>query len=268
MGALADFASATALEDRGDGAYSAELDGRYAIAGTPNGGYLLALLATAGVRHAESGAHRGGLRCLAASAAYARAARVGPATIAVEVDRRGARVTQAHAELRQDDRVKVRALLSLGPIRDDPAPRFRGPVPPSIAPSSTIRRASTDHPSTERMTMLGQLELHVEPVAEGDAPEVRAWARLEEGERFDDRSLLFLVDALPPASVPLGSSGWVPTIQLAASIRALPRSEWVLAVQRARSVSDGLLEQTCEVYDDTGTLVAAASQLAMARFGR
>ena len=76
---------------------------------------------------------------------------------------------------------------------------------------------------------------------------------------------LFASDALPPATLPLGSSGWVPTLQLTSYVRRLPASEWLRARQKAIVIADGLVDERCELFDDDGTLVASSSQLAMVR---
>jgi acyl-CoA thioesterase len=59
----------------------------------------------------------------------------------------------------------------------------------------------------------------------------------------------------------------VPTIQLTAYVKARPEDGWLAARQYARSVAGGLLDQGCELWDATGTLVASSTQLAMVRFG-
>jgi acyl-CoA thioesterase len=73
-------------------------------------------------------------------------------------------------------------------------------------------------------------------------------------------------DAMPPATFPLGSSGWVPTLQLTTYVRRVPRSEWLRARQWCVVVADGLVDERCELFDDRDELVASSSQLAMVRF--
>src|SRR5438105_4640319 len=45
-------------------------------------------------------------------------------------------------------------------------------------------------------------------------------------EQFDPTSLLFAVDAFPPATFDIDFSGWVPTLELTVYVRALPAQEW------------------------------------------
>ena len=89
---------------------------------------------------------------------------------------------------------------------------------------------------------------------------------MADGTAFDPLSLLLAADTLPPATFPIGSSGWVPTIQLSVYVRRVPAAGWLLARQRAQLVSGGLVDETCELWDETGRVVAQAVQLAMVRF--
>jgi acyl-CoA thioesterase len=97
--------------------------------------------------------------------------------------------------------------------------------------------------------------------------EVFGWLRLDDGDSsWTPWSLLFAGDALPPATFPLGSSGWVPTLQLNSRVSRVPRGEWLRARQWAAVIADGLVDERCELFDETGALVASSSQLAMVRF--
>ena len=49
--------------------------------------------------------------------------------------------------------------------------------------------------------------------------ELRGWTRFADGRAPDPLSLLFFVDAIPPATLMIGSSGWVPTLQMSAYVR-------------------------------------------------
>jgi acyl-CoA thioesterase len=77
--------------------------------------------------------------------------------------------------------------------------------------------------------------------------------------------LLFASDAMPPATFPLGSSGWVPTLQLTTYVRRIPASEWLRARQWCVVIADGIVDERCELFDARGELVASSTQLAMVR---
>jgi acyl-CoA thioesterase len=97
--------------------------------------------------------------------------------------------------------------------------------------------------------------------------EVRGWLRLDDGaSQWDAWSLLFASDGMPPATFPLGSSGWVPTLQLTSYVHATPTGEWLRARQWCTIINDGRVEEHAELFDSTDVLVASSSQLALVRF--
>jgi hypothetical protein len=267
------FDVATAVTALGDGRYAVELDESYTVLGMPNGGYLLAVAARAAGAHLADG----GVEppdCLGASVAYARAMACGPAVVHVVVDRRGARVSQVHAEIEQDGRTSVRALLSMGKLRGGTDVRVAGASPVELPPLEECVAVPSSGPPGTGISIIDRVELRLDPATawfddpgRPRSPEVRAWVRLAGGRVADSPGLCFLADVLPPSTFPIGSTGWVPTIQLTAYLKARPADGWLRARQYARSVMGGLLDQSCELWDANGVLVAAATQLAMVRFG-
>lgn len=266
------FDVATAVTPLGDGAYVAELDEAYGVLGKPNGGYLLAVLARAasdfvvarGTRHPH---------CLAASALYVRAPAARAADVQVTVHRVGARVSQVRVTLSQDDRVAVDAVVSCGRLDRGDEVRLEGPPPPALPEPASCERVGAGGPPGEGVSIMDRVELRLDPATTGfqrgelaSEAEVRGWLRLADGRAPDPLSLLFCLDALPPATFPIGSSGWVPTIQLSAYVRALPVDGWLAARQIARTVAGGLVDEVCELWDADGRVVAQATQLAMVRF--
>jgi hypothetical protein len=266
------FDQATAVEALGDGAYRAQLDESYSILGKPNGGYLLAVIARAacaevvgrGINHPH---------CVAASASFVRAPSCGPCDVAVTVRRSGTKISQVHAAVVQDGRVAVDAVLSCGRLDATTEPRYEEPCPVVLPDLEHCPRVPPGGPPGEGVSIMDRLELHLDPGTTGfsrgelaEVAEVRGWLRLPGGRGFDPMSLLFASDALPPATFPIGSSGWVPTIQLSVYVRGIPAPGWLVARQRARLVSGGLVDEVCELWDSTGRPVVQAVQLAMVRF--
>ena len=58
----------------------------------------------------------------------------------------------------------------------------------------------------------------------------------------------------------------MPTLQLTSYLRRVPSSDWVAVRQWIRSIADGVAEEHCEVFDESGDLVASATQVALVRF--
>jgi hypothetical protein len=129
-------------------------------------------------------------------------------------------------------------------------------------------------PDGRRVALVDQVEVRIEPGTRGfmdDHPsgrgELRGWLALPRGENFDPSSLLFAVDAFPPATFDIEFSGWVPTLELTVYVRALPSPGPVRILQCAQLIDAQRVDELCWVWDRTGRLVAHGSQLAGIRLG-
>ena len=100
----------------------------------------------------------------------------------------------------------------------------------------------------------------------GTPAELRGWTRFADGRAPDPLSLLFSVDAIPPATLMIGSTGWVPTLQMSAYVRARPAPGWLGIRMTANVVADGMADETCVLWDARGRVVAHGTQLARLRF--
>ena len=105
------------------------------------------------------------------------------------------------------------------------------------------------------------------PAARAAEGELRGWLALPGDEAFDPASLLFAVDAFPPATFDIEYSGWVPTLELTVYVRALPAPGPVRVLQRAQLIDAQRVDESCFIWDRTGRLVAQSSQLAGVRLG-
>lgn len=266
---MAGFEAATAVTADGDGAdgrWCCDLDPGWQIAGKLNGGYLLSVLARAAL--AELGdAYR---HPVAATAHYVASPRPGPGRVQVAVLRRGRATAQARVSLHGPDGPAVEALVTCGQL--DPAPPYFDGVPrvelPALAdcPRLPVQGPGFDVP------LMAVLAEHLDPATMGwavgrptGAGELRGWLAFDDGREPDPLALLTVVDALPPASFDLGLSGWVPTLELTAHVRAVPAPGPLAVRQRARHVAGGRVDEECDVWDSSGRLVATGRQLAGVR---
>ena len=96
--------------------------------------------------------------------------------------------------------------------------------------------------------------------------ELRGWARFADGREPDALSLLFSPDACPPATFMIGSTGWVPTLQMSTYVRARPAPGWLGLRMTANVVAGGMVDEVCIVWDSRGRVVAEGFQLARVRF--
>ena len=245
-----------------------DLDETWAYgAGTQHGGFLLELLATHGLAGAVPGALGVHPDPLAVSAHFLSAPRLGPAQVHVDVLRTGRSVSTVRAALVQGGRTCLDAVVTAGRLGEPGTPAYVDGGPPSLPPvEDCVRNVRPE--GEPRNGITEQLDLRLDPSAAGwlsepsGRAEVRGWVRYASGADAGPLQLLCLADALPPVTFALGMRGWVPTVELTVHVRARPAPGWLRVVQRAHLLQDGWLDETCEIWDATGRLVAQGHQLA------
>jgi acyl-coenzyme A thioesterase PaaI-like protein len=261
------FDDATAVRPVAPGRFAADVGPEWSIAGRTNGGYLLALMARA------AGAQAGGSAVpVAVTASYLSPTPPGPAQLVVTTLRTGRTSSVHRVELcSADGEARAEALVTLGRLRPDAEPLHDGVPGVDLPPVEECVRLGVEGPGFA-VPLMGVVAQHLDPACVGwqrgspsGAGEVRGWLALADGRDADPLSLLLAVDALPPATFDLGLGGWVPTLQLSAWVRALPAPGRLRVRQRARLVQDGLVDETCDVWDAQGRLVATGHQLAGVR---
>ena len=265
---VAGFSEVTALAEREPGRFEGSAHPEWTVAGKPNGGYLLAMLTLAAAR-VSARPH-----VLAASAHYLRSPEPGPVTAAADVVRPGRSISQARAWLSQDGKTCVEALLTLGQLDATEKPYWQDGLPrPEGAAYEDCERFDPGASAGFRVAIANQVEIRLDPGSRGfltatpsGRGELRGWLSLPHGEPFDPASLLYAVDSFPPATLDIGTSGWVPTLELTVYIRALPAPGPVRILQRAQLVQGQFVDEACYVWDSEDRLVAQATQLAGIRF--
>lgn len=264
------LADAGAVEPDGDGRYRVTLATGFTVFSHPTGGYLQCVLASAALAAAseEGAAH---LHALAVATTFVTTPVAGPALVRTRVRRVGRTASFVHVTLSQDDVVTTESLVTLGSLSESSRTRYQSSSAPVLA---AVEDCVTLAPLAG-FDVSQALELRADPAsrawwaAERATGEVALWMRLKgEGESWDPWRTLFATDAMPPATIPLGSTGWVPTLQLTSYVRRVATSDWLRARQWCVVVADGLVDERCELFDDSGTLVASSSQLAVVRFGQ
>jgi hypothetical protein len=254
------------------------IDDSYTVGDKPNGGYLLALLGRAAreVGNADGG-H--GWEVVGSSITYLRPPELGPAEVRATVMRRGRTAAHVRTVLVQGgiDLVDAVSVVS-GLPGAGTVPRYDDTLPLVARDPDDCLRLPPHLPSGVRVGMMEILDLRVDPstlpftdsapAGDGESPlaELRGWTRFANGREPDALSLLFFVDAIPPATMRIGSSGWVPTLQMSAYVRALPAPGWVGIRITAHVVTGGMVDETTTLWDSTGQVVAQATQLARLRF--
>lgn len=92
------------------------------------------------------------------------------------------------------------------------------------------------------------------------------WWRFSDGRKPCQRSLLYVLDAMPPPILGLHASPWIPTIEYTAHCFAHPSkdaSNWLqVRNQVTVCLQNGLHETDGTIWDSTGRLLARSRQLA------
>ncbi|HUO72373.1 MAG TPA: thioesterase family protein [Solirubrobacteraceae bacterium] len=263
------FDEVSALVGTHAGQFTAAVDPEWTIAGKPNGGYLLAMLGRAA---AATTTHE---HVIAASAHYLHAPEPGPVSIETDLLRAGRSASQVRATMSQAGARCVEALLTTSRLERSVTPFWDGGLPQisSVSYEDAVPLVART-PDGGRVAIMDQIDVRLDPDSAGftiGAPrgrgELRGWLQLPGGESFDTASLLFAVDAFPPATFDVQFSGWVPTLELTVYVRALPAPGPVRILQRARLIDHQRVDEACFVWDSTGRLVAQGTQLAGIRLG-
>jgi hypothetical protein len=272
-----DRAIAGTRREAGDGSspsavHDVEVDPGWTIGDKPNGGYLLAMLGRAAAATAAGVEGPDHPHPLGATAHYISAPSPGPAEVHVEVLRRGRQFSQVGTRVVKDGFVRVEATFTLGRLDPTASPWWTDAVPPAATPIDNCPRSTPAGNDVMRLPLMDKVDLRLDPAVVDPARrtvtgrgEHWGWWRLADGREPDPLSLLLAVDALPPATIGLGTVGWVPTLSLTAYVRGLPAPGPLLVHQRARLVEDDLVDEVCDVWDSRKRLVAQATQLAAVR---
>jgi acyl-CoA thioesterase len=263
------FAAITALVPDGPGRFGGEVHPEWTIGGKPNGGYLLGMLSRAAV---TVGPHE---HVIAATAHYLRSPEPGPVAVEADILRAGRNTSQLQARMLQDGQICIEALVTTSVLDPDAKPYWAEGAPaPGTLPFEDAIRLPPRTPSGVQVAMLGQVDLRIEPESlsfAAGAPsgrgELRGWLALPYDEPFDPLSLVYAVDAFPPATFDIELTGWVPTLELTTYVRALPAPGPVRVLQKAQLIDAQRVDELCWVWDSTGRLVAHGSQLAGIRLG-
>jgi acyl-CoA thioesterase len=244
-----------------------EVDPGWAVAGRPNGGYLLAMVTRAALEVV------GQPDPLAVSAHFLSPSEPGAAEVEVRRLRAGRSLSTARASLAQGGEARLEALVTAGRIDPEAAPGWRRATGPAgLPPVEACVPAQPELPGGMRANLLDHVELRMDPATIGwfagrpsGRLEVRGWVRFSDGRDPDPLALLQVVDALPPSSFDLGLPTWAPTVALSVYLRGRPAPGWLACVLRGQLWQGGWFDEDAEVWDSAGRLVAQARQFAGAR---
>lgn len=265
------FAEDSAVREQAPGTFVATLgEGWMRTPGRlASGGYLLAIAARAMSRSADD------RDPVSITAHYLAPGIVGDVVVETTRVRHGRRHSTIAASIRQDDREIVRLLGAFGrlPHRPDVRRCDRPPPPWPAAEacqpwSEAFARpgAPPAPPIAGRYDMRVPLGIGMWPLpATGTDRSSGGWFRWADGDMQDVFDVLAAADRVPSSvfNLPDVAAAWAPTIELTVSLFARPSRGRLLVQCVPRTVVGDYFEEDGAIWDNDGTLVAVARQLAL-----
>ncbi|OBF56834.1 hypothetical protein A5787_26165 [Mycobacterium sp. 852002-50816_SCH5313054-b] len=266
------FTTAMTLRKVSPGVFEGELDKHWTIGPKVHGGAMLALCANAA--RTACGGQPAGPEPVAVSASFLSAPDPGPMQLLTSFRKRGRRISVVDVELMQGERTAVHAVVNLGQPEHFPpgaatAPLLSAnPVLDLMAPEppDDVEPIGPGHPLAG-LVHLGE-GCDVRPLlstmrpSNGHPPMIQMWAR-PRGAAPDALFALMCGDLSAPVTFAVDRTGWAPTIQLTAFLRALPADGWLRIIATCMEIGHDWFDEDHIVVDRLGRLVVQARQLAM-----
>ena len=243
--------------------YAARVSGNWSINKTPNGGYLLALLAEAALGHSA----KANLAILTAN--FIARTIPGPAVVTIESMGATRNFDRWQVSLFQEQAETLRSMVTL--MADGAA--SAGTRYEKTAPDLAGRDLCIKFGQMPGYTLFDHMEVLLDPGCAGwingelaDRSELRGWTKFTDDRPWDPAALMLIADAFPPPIFrSQGMVAWVPTLEMSVNIRNLPQTRWLKCVFRSRFLNGGMVEEDGEIWDAGGELVAISRQVAQYR---
>lgn len=250
--------------------YAADLSPQWTIGPKIHGGIMAALCARAAHRSVHEDPVTTETVPLALSASFLSAPDPGPVQLWTTVRKRGRRINLVDVELVQHERVAVRAVVTVGigessgpPLLTDESVIARmGPEPPV-----GLDQIGPGHPAAEINHLAAGCDIRPDMASvwthpAGVPPLTRTWIR-PRGEPTDLYFALVAGDISMPVTFAVGRTGWAPTVQLTAYLRAAPVDGWLRVSCTTTQIGETWFDADHTVVDSAGRIVVQTRQLAM-----
>lgn len=263
------FRGALGLAPVGDGRYVARLGPHWLVGSRALGSLLLVLAVRAAQERLVDDGAPAAPDPLTIGAEFLRAPTVGPVELHTEVLKIG-RTTSVVAVRMAQDGVVLSATITTGRLPDADAVWADLPDLPPSPPTDALDPAVHRSAPGVVPTLGRSCDLRLDPASvafvrgEAGPPVVRGWVR-PLGEDPDVLFALLAGDILPPTVFNVaGRTGWAPTVQLTALLRARPVPGWLRLEARCSAVVGAWFDEDVTVIDAAGRLICQARQLALA----
>lgn len=245
------------------GSFEGRISDNWSVNGTPNGGYLAALMANAMLQQSRKKAP------IIVTTTFIARSIPGRATVSIENINCSKQFDRWQARLFQQNKQRVHAIGTFAKNARGSGEKRYEKAPPQLAPIGTCIAIT----ALDSYTIFHNLDIRLDPSCAGwmkddltQRSEQKGWARFKSGRTFDAQSLLLIADAFPPPAVAShGLIAWIPTLEFSVNIRNLPETEWLKCIFRTRFIDNDILEEDGEIWDANNTLVAVSRQIAQFR---
>jgi acyl-coenzyme A thioesterase PaaI-like protein len=277
------FSHAMALREVDPGVFAGELNKHWTIGPKVHGGAMLALCANAartahggpspgddpGLPTARGGAGQSNWQPVAVSGSFLWAPDPGPMRLVTSIRKRGRRISVVDVELSQGDRTAVHAVVTLGEpehlvpplLSANPVVGLMDPEPPDdvapIGPGHQLAGLVHLADGCDVRPLVSTLG-----PTDGRPPVIQMWVR-PRGLAPDVLFALMCGDVSAPVTFAVSRTGWAPTVQLTAYLRALPADGWLRVVCTCMQIGQDWFDEDHTVVDCEGRIVVQARQLAM-----
>ena len=243
--------------------FKGHVSDNWSINGNPNGGYLLALVASAMVKHSDKTATP------ILTANYLARCMPGDVELGVEAMAQSKQFNRFQTRLLQEGTEKIRAFGTFAIDTDECFVKRYEAGPPEIAPLDKC----IGFPKMPKYTLYDNMEVRMDPECAGwmenrlsDKSEHKGYIRFRDKRSVDLFAVTLAADAFPPAVFSTqGMAAWVPTLEFSISIRNITDTEWLKCRFRTRFINCGLLEEDGEIWDENNELIAVSRQIAQYR---
>lgn len=259
------FDLATAVTKTSEGVYSGKVHDGWDIRGNANGGYVMALLASAMREHA------GRPDPISITLHYLAPLPAGDFEITTQVIKRGRMFCTVTASMVVNGREAVRAIgaFSEAPAHDH-GMQHHG-IALTEVPSFEQCTRRTPEGEMVPLALMSKLDMRLHPDDRGFAtgqpngvPRIRGWFAFADGRPNDTLSVLLAADAFPPPVFNLlAVPGWVPTVEFTVHVRAVPSPGPLRCEFTTKEIQGGMFEEDGVIWDEHGTLIAQSRQIGL-----
>ena len=259
------FDSATAVDARGDGQYTASLDPAWDGPLAPNGGVIAAIL----LRAAQAELARPDLPPRTITVHYLRPANHDAARIVVQVLRTGRQNATVQVGFEQGDKLSCTALVTFSAPRPQTLTLTEtAPIAPAFELIDEILPASLPSPPPALHRLRVRPCFGAPPLTGSAEAITGGWFSLRDDDpqqEYDPVRLVALTDLWWPAIFTASQTlVGVPTLELTVHLRSTaPVQAPILGRFATRTVAEGHFDERGELWSTAGQLLAESRQLAL-----